>query len=101
MMMKLFLGGSICLLLASPVLAAPKVPAGKAAATTAASDDLSGQTDVIGSKEAPAVFNIVPWKDKNSAIPEREVNTSILRETLQPLDREILLREIEMQKRIK
>ncbi|MFN3586035.1 MAG: hypothetical protein ACK4UT_00910 [Moraxellaceae bacterium] len=54
------------------------------------------QTDVIGSKEAPGVFNIVPWKDKRAEIPQKEISTSILRETLQPLDRDVLRREIEL-----
>ncbi|MDP2227510.1 MAG: hypothetical protein Q8J78_08550 [Moraxellaceae bacterium] len=55
----------------------------------------STQTDVIGSQEAPAVFNIVPWKDKRAEIPKKEISTSILRETLQPLDRDVLRREVE------
>ena len=43
------------------------------------------------------MFNIVPWKDKAAEIPKKEVNTSILRETLQPLDRDVLHREIQLQ----
>lgn len=54
------------------------------------------QTDVIGSKEAPSVFNIVPWKDKRAEVPQKEISTSILRETLQPLDRDVLRREVEL-----
>lgn len=60
----------------------------------------AAQTDVIGSQEAPSVFNVVPWKDKPSRLPKKEVTTSILRETLQPLDPEVLRREIELQKRL-
>lgn len=67
------------------------------AVADAAAAPVSTQTDVIGSKEAPGVFNIVPWKDKGVEIPKREVNTSILRETLQPLDRDVLRREIQLQ----
>lgn len=52
-------------------------------------------SDVVGSKEAPGVFNIVPWKEKAVQAQKKEVDTSILRETLQPLDRDILRREIE------
>ncbi len=64
----------------------------------AASAPSATQTDVIGSKEAPGVFNIVPWKDKDTEIPRKQVSTSILRETLQPLDRDVLRREIQLQK---
>lgn len=55
------------------------------------------QTDIVGSKEAPSVFNIVPWKEKQLETSQRSVNTSILRETLQPLDREVLRREVQLQ----
>ena len=76
-----------------------KTPQKPAAAATTTSDGNqpteATQSDVIGSKEAPGVFNIVPWKDKTSPTQKKEVGTSILRETLQPLDRDILLREIE------
>lgn len=65
-----------------------------AADSATTSSPSSGETDVIGSKEAPAVSNIVPWKDKNAVLPKKEVTTSILRETLQPLDPEVLQREI-------
>lgn len=62
--------------------------------------ETAGTSEVIGSQEAPGVSNIVPWKDKPSRLPKKEVTTSILRETLQPLDPEILHREIELQKRL-
>ncbi|HEX6592366.1 MAG TPA: hypothetical protein VF050_10240 [Moraxellaceae bacterium] len=114
MMKSRFLPGSLCCLalvaLAGMAEAAPaaKTKAAKpAAATSTAAKDaalsealgapVATQTDVIGSKEAPAVFNIVPWKDKGMQIPKKEVNTSILRETLQPLDRDVLRREIQLQ----
>lgn len=82
------------LLLASSALAvaeekAPAKPSGNQAAEETA------QSDVIGSKEAPGIFNVVPWKEKAMQQQKREVNTSILRETLQPLDRDVLRREIE------
>lgn len=112
-MMKASALALLCLATAlSPAaFAAPakKAPAAKAAAPAggqtkeekavadAAAAPVSTQTDVIGSKEAPGVFNIVPWKDKGVEIPKREVNTSILRETLQPLDRDVLRREIQLQ----
>lgn len=80
--------------LAATTQTVPQKPA--AAATTDSNQPTEAtQSDVIGSKEAPGVFNIVPWKDKTSPTQKKEVGTSILRETLQPLDRDILLREIE------
>ena len=100
----------LCLAIAGTALAAPARKATKAkdAAEAAApagdakKGDATGvtQTDVIGSKEAPGVSNIVPWKEKAVVIPKKEVSTSILRETLQPLDRDVLRREIELKQEI-
>lgn len=94
----------LCLAIGHAALAAPaKKAAAKpakpdvAAEAAAEAATPNTQTDVIGSKEAPGVFNIVPWKDKAAEIPKKEVNTSILRETLQPLDRDVLRREIQLQ----
>lgn len=89
----------LCVAVASTAAAAPKTEKGKdtAAAATAPAAGSVSETDIIGSKEAPAVSNIVPWKEKAIVIPKREVNTSILRETQQPLDRDVLRREIELQ----
>lgn len=103
-MMKRISLALLCLAIGQAALAAPaKKPAKPAAkpdvaaeATAEAATPMT-QTDVIGSKEAPGVFNIVPWKDKAAQIPKKEVNTSILRETLQPLDRDVLRREIQLQ----
>lgn len=97
---------ALCACLATNASAATKVakvkPAAKPAAAAAAPATTEpagpvGETDVVGSKEAPSVFNIVPWKDKNAVLPKKEISTSILRETLQPLDREVLQREIQFQ----
>lgn len=93
--------GLLLLAASGAALAAPAAkPAEGAAASTGSADTATGRTDIIGSQEAPSVFNVVPWKDKPSRLPKKEVTTSILRETLQPLDPEILLREIELQKRL-
>lgn len=95
----------LCLAAAATAVAAP-TKAAKAkdkeavAAAPATSNGAVSETDIIGSKEAPAVSNIVPWKDKAIVIPIKEVNTSILRETLQPLDRDVLRREIELQQQL-
>lgn len=52
-------------------------------------------TTVIGSQEAPSVMNIVPWKDKAVEV-EKRTPTSFLRDrVLQPLDRDVLMREVE------
>lgn len=52
-------------------------------------------TTVIGSQEAPSVMNIVPWKDKAVTV-EKRTPTSFLRDrVLQPLDRDVLMREVE------
>jgi len=87
---------------ASMILAASvqAAPAAKPASGITTPAPTATQSDVIGSKEAPGVFNIVPWKDKPAQIPKKEISTSILRETLQPLDRDVLLREIEFHRSI-
>lgn len=81
-----------------PVMAAPaaKKPAATATPVAPATPATVTETDVIGSQEAPAVLNIVPWKERPAVAPKKEINTSILRETLQPLDREVLQREIRL-----
>jgi hypothetical protein len=98
-MMKFRYTGVALLCLAFGAAAAPKAEKDKdaAAPATAPAAGSVSETDIIGSKEAPAVSNIVPWKEKAIVIPKREVNTSILRETQQPLDRDVLRREIELQ----
>ncbi|HET8731996.1 MAG TPA: hypothetical protein VFM34_12925, partial [Moraxellaceae bacterium] len=86
---------------AAPATSGRKAAATGDSSTTAPATGSDGaRIDVIGSQEAPTVFNVVPWKDKPSRLPKKEVTTSILRETLQPLDPEILQREIELQKRL-
>ena len=93
----------LCLVAATPALAAPRNTGARSAKPTAAqtesaADDAPAtQTDIIGSKEAPGVSNIVPWENKTTPIPQKEVTTSILQETLQPLDRDVLLRQIQLQ----
>lgn len=96
-MIKRFAVTLLSALVGSVALAAPEAKPTAAEAAQAESATASTQTDVIGSKEAPSVFNIVPWKNKAVAIPKKEISTSILRETLQPLDRDVLRREIQLQ----
>lgn len=82
------------LLLATSAFAATaeKAPAKPSSSTVT---EAVSESDVVGSKEAPGIFNVVPWKEKNVQLQKNEVSTSILRETLQPLDRDVLRREIE------
>lgn len=90
----------LLLIASGSALAAPAAAKPAEGAAAAPAEATTGRTDIIGSQEAPSVFNVVPWKDKPSRLPKKEVTTSILRETLQPLDPEVLLREIELQKRL-
>jgi len=71
--------------------------ADKAAKDDADTSSVVGRTDVIGSKEAPAVYNVVPWKDKSITPPKKDIGTSILKETQDPLDQDELRREIMLQ----
>jgi hypothetical protein len=81
----------LLLVLAGPVLAedpAPQAaPAGKDANTLS--------TNVVGSQEAPTVLNVVPWKDKQVKLEKKNPTTSILNQVLQPLDRDVLRREVQ------
>lgn len=52
-------------------------------------------TNVVGSQEAPTVLNVVPWKDKDVKIERKTPTTSILNQVLQPLDRDVLMREVQ------
>lgn len=98
-MKKAMLAGLTTLFLSSPLLAAP-ADAERKGEKKADAAAPAAQTDIIGTQEAPSVFNVVPWKDKPSRLPKKEITTSILRETLQPLDPDMLRREIELQKRL-
>lgn len=57
------------------------------------SADLS--SNVIGAREAPTVLNVVPWKNKEVKLEKKEVGSSLLNRVLEPLDREVLMREVE------
>lgn len=52
-------------------------------------------TTVIGTQEAPSVMNIVPWKDKPVEMEKRSPTSFLHDRVLQPLDREVLMREVE------
>lgn len=55
--------------------------------------DLS--SNVIGAREAPTVLNVVPWKDKEVKLEKKEASSSLLNRVLEPLDRDVLMREVE------
>lgn len=65
------------------------------APATAGKDANALTTNVIGSQEAPTVLNVVPWKDKEVKLEKRSPTTSILNQVLQPLDRDVLRREVQ------
>lgn len=79
--------------LAAPAFAADPQPATAPKAAGKTQDTLS--TNVIGSQEAPTVLNVVPWKDKEVKLEKRSPTTSILNQVLQPLDRDVLRREVQ------
>ena len=53
------------------------------------------QTNVVGTQEAPSVLNVVPWKDKEVKLEKKDPTSSLLNRVLEPLDQEVLLREVE------
>jgi hypothetical protein len=56
--------------------------------------DLEGTT-VIGNRELPKALHIVPWKAADSGdLAGRPLN-SLVDQTLEPLDRDVFLRELE------
>jgi hypothetical protein len=83
----------ICLLFVVPAIAAttPSQPTTKKKTTQ--SGALS--TNVIGSQEAPTVLNVVPWKDQQITLKSYTPTSRLLNQVLQPLDVNVLDREIE------
>lgn len=86
---------------AAPVPIAAKA-GGKAPAKTAkppkgaAVDvDVKDGLDIIGSQDAPLELNIVPWKDKDNVLPKNPLEASFLNETLEPVDRDVVKREVD------
>ncbi|MCK0152330.1 hypothetical protein MWU49_01315 [Alcanivorax sp. S6407] len=55
----------------------------------------TGSTNVIGTQEAPTVLNVVPWKDREVKLEKKDPTSSLLDRVLEPLDQEVLMREIE------
>ena len=57
--------------------------------------DQGASTNVIGTQEAPTVLNVVPWKDREVKLEKKDPTSSLLNRVLEPLDQEVLMREIE------
>ncbi len=66
-----------------------------ATASNAADDESETSTKVIGTQEAPTVLNVVPWKDREVKLEKKDPTSSLLNRVLEPLDQEVLMREIE------
>jgi len=75
---------------------APAAKTGEAAAKKeGGSVDITHGLDIIGSQDAPLELNIVPWKDKESHLPKNPLDASVLDETLEPIDRDVVRREVD------
>ena len=61
----------------------------------AAEEEPALSTNIIGSQEAPTVLNVVPWKDKEVKLEKKDPTSSLLNRVLEPLDQEVLMREVE------
>lgn len=80
---------SCLLFIALPALAADAKPSKPAKAAPALN------TNVIGSQEAPTVLNVVPWKEQSITMKQQAPSSRLLGQVLQPLDVNVLDREIE------
>lgn len=95
--MKKFLFALVtCAVISTPLIAADKPSSVKKApaATKNGSVDISNGTDVIGSQDAPLVLNVVSWKDKENYLPKNPLTASVLQESLEPIDRDVVYREV-------
>lgn len=52
-------------------------------------------TSIIGSQELPKILYIVPWKQANADNLMGNPIGNMVRETLEPVDRSVFLREVE------
>ncbi len=71
-------------------------PAGK----TSTDVDVKDGLDIIGSQDAPLELNIVPWKDKDNVLPKNPLEASMLKEVLEPIDRDVVRREVDYSRAI-
>lgn len=58
--------------------------------------DLEG-TAIFGNKESPNILYVVPWRKSDQIGPMPPPNIGRLDEILAPLDREVLLRRVDLQ----
>ncbi|HEX5360988.1 MAG TPA: hypothetical protein VFW49_07870 [Fluviicoccus sp.] len=70
-------------------------PAKPAKAGAAAEVDVKEGLDIIGSQDAPLELNIVPWKDKENTLPKNTLEASVLNESIDPVDRDVVRREVD------
>ena len=66
-----------------------------ASGIVAAETDAGPSTNVIGTQEAPTVLNVVPWKNREVTLEKQDPTSSLLNRVLEPLDQDVLMREIE------
>ena len=89
---KSFLVCLTCLTFSATVFSAENTKPTKTSPTN--NVEISEGTDVISSKDAPLVLNIVPWKDKESTLPKNPLSASVLQESLAPIERDVVSREV-------
>jgi hypothetical protein len=79
-------------LCSQPTLAQDKSKGERKAAGTGEVVEMSG-ISIIGNRELPKTLFIVPWKNSEVGVDTDLTNT--LNEGMQPVDREVFLRELE------
>ena len=72
----------------------------KSAGKTSTDVDVKDGLDIIGSQDAPLELNIVPWKDKDNVLPKNPLEASMLKEVLEPIDRDVVRREVDYSRAI-
>lgn len=83
------------LFICSALLLPPTALAADPAPAAGQGKDGTLTTNVVGSQEAPTVLNVVPWKDKEVKLEKKNPTSTILNQVLQPLDRDVLKREVQ------
>lgn len=53
------------------------------------------ETRVFGNRDQPNITYVVPWKDEELEVVDMQPVTDFFDNALQPLDREVFLREME------
>ena len=76
------------------LLIPPCLAFASALATAADTLELEGTT-ITGNQELPMALHIVPWKAASGADPGGRPMNSLIDEILEPIDRDVFLREID------